>query len=43
MTILEKEVETIDEEWLGLILEAKRYGLTIEEILDFLNQHKTTK
>ncbi|WP_306421279.1 anti-repressor SinI family protein [Robertmurraya sp. DFI.2.37] len=27
----------IDEEWLKLILQAKRLGLTIDEVRDFLN------
>lgn len=33
-----KEVKW-DEEWVALILEAKKIGLTLDEVRKFLNQH----
>lgn len=33
-------VEGLDEEWMSLILEAKRMGIEMELIREFLNQDK---
>ncbi|MDN3017628.1 anti-repressor SinI family protein [Paenibacillus sp. BSR1-1] len=38
MVITERKLDVIDEEWLGLILEAKELGLSLEEVREFLNQ-----
>lgn len=37
--VQEKVIEVIDEEWLTLISEAKKLGLSIEEIQSFLHQN----
>ncbi len=39
MIVQEKVIEVIDEEWLTLISEAKKLGLSIEEIQSFLHQN----
>ncbi|WML28695.1 anti-repressor SinI family protein [Neobacillus sp. OS1-32] len=41
MVLSESVVEKIDEEWVYLILEAKKLGLTIAEVQRFLNQKNT--
>ncbi|MBL4953681.1 anti-repressor SinI family protein [Neobacillus sp. YIM B02564] len=41
MVLSESVVEKIDEEWVYLILEAKKLGLTIAEVQSFLNQKNT--
>ncbi|MGG1676319.1 anti-repressor SinI family protein [Neobacillus sp. NRS-1170] len=40
MVITERKMDVIDEEWMGLILEAKELGLSLEEVREFLNQHQ---
>ncbi|WP_412759128.1 anti-repressor SinI family protein [Neobacillus mesonae] len=37
MITKEKVVDVMDEEWVALICEAKKLGLTIEEIQSFLS------
>jgi len=33
----------LDQDWVNLILDAKRLGLTIEEIRDFLDENKNNE
>jgi DNA-binding transcriptional MerR regulator len=33
-------LDTIDEEWITLLKTAKNLGISLQEIRDFLNQHK---
>ncbi|MFZ7945797.1 MULTISPECIES: anti-repressor SinI family protein [Bacillaceae] len=38
MFITNSEVNVIDQEWVALILEAKKLGISIEDVREFLNQ-----
>jgi len=39
MVITEKDVDVVDQEWMELISEAKKMGLTIEDVRNFLTDH----
>jgi DNA-binding transcriptional MerR regulator len=39
MNLTMGEMETVDKEWLALILEAKEMGISIEEVRDFFVQN----
>ncbi|MEH7110475.1 MULTISPECIES: anti-repressor SinI family protein [Bacillaceae] len=39
MNVTVGDLETVDKEWLALILEAKEIGISIEEIREFLSQN----
>jgi len=36
MVITEKNVDVVDQEWMELILEARKLGLSIEDVRNFL-------
>lgn len=36
MVITEKEMDVVDQEWMELILEARKIGLSIEDVRNFL-------
>jgi DNA-binding transcriptional MerR regulator len=36
MVITEKELDVVDQEWMELILEARKIGLSIEDVRNFL-------
>ncbi|ULT57854.1 anti-repressor SinI family protein [Neobacillus drentensis] len=38
MVITEKEMDVVDQEWMELILEARKIGLSIEDVRNFLTQ-----
>ncbi|WP_257984303.1 anti-repressor SinI family protein [Neobacillus cucumis] len=40
MVITVKDVDVIDQEWQELILEARKLGLSIEDVRDFLTQNR---
>jgi Anti-repressor SinI len=38
--ITEKDVDVVDNEWKELILEARKLGLSIEDVRNFLTHHE---
>ncbi|PLS05791.1 hypothetical protein CVD27_08785 [Neobacillus cucumis] len=40
VVITVKDVDVIDQEWQELILEARKLGLSIEDVRDFLTQNR---
>jgi len=40
MLVTERRTEVIDHEWFALILEAKKLGLSLDAVRDFLNQNE---
>lgn len=40
MLVKESKMEVIDHEWFALILEAKKLGLSLDAVREFLNQNE---
>lgn len=43
MVISKSKMDGMDAEWFALILEAKKMGLSMEAVREFLNQNETSE